>query len=151
MDETIAGRPMDLKESLKLERYKLVTDRQRYFTELARDAFASYVKFLTALTVGALTLVSTQNRLDLRIDIVIYVVRGILYLITFLGVVASSQIVFCLARWYGFRRAESKINPDTPRPDRWWWIFESLYIVAICFSIGVAWRFEAGLSARLLN
>jgi hypothetical protein len=119
---------MDLRDSLKLERYKLVTDRQRYFTELARDAFASYVKFLTGLTAGAIALVSTRNRLELRIDIVLYLINGILY---------------------GFRTAESKINPDSPKPDWWWWIFETLYIVAILFSVGLAWYYAAGLAGRL--
>ena len=116
---------MDLKESLTLERYKLVTDRQRYFTELARDAFASYVRFLTGLSAGAITIVSTRNRLDLRVDVVLYLVNGILYLVTFLALVASGQIAFCLVRWRGFRGAESKINPESPEPDWWWWIFEA--------------------------
>jgi hypothetical protein len=140
---------MDLQDSLKLERYKLVTDRQKYFTELARDAFASYIKFLTGLSAGAIAIVSTRNRLELRIDIILYLVNGILYLVTFLGIVASGQIVFCLARWYGFRTAESKINPDSPEPDRWWWIFETLYIVAIWFSVSVAWYYAAGLPGKL--
>jgi hypothetical protein len=140
---------MDLQDSLKLERYKLVTDRQRYFTELARDAFASYVKFLTGLSAGAIALVSTRNRFDLRMDVVLYLIKGILYLVTFLGIVASGQIMFCLARWYGFRTAESKINPDSPEPDWWWWIFETLYIVAILFSVAVAWYYAAGLPDRL--
>ena len=124
-------RVMDLPESLKLERYKFVTDRQRYFTDLARDAFASYAKFFTALVGAVFVLVSSREPLGLRMETMLYLVRSVLYLAGFLAVVASIQIAFCLWRWHGYRRAERKINPDSPPIDRWWWLFETLYIAAI--------------------
>ena len=31
-------------EELKLERYKVITERQKYFTELAKDTFNIYLK-----------------------------------------------------------------------------------------------------------
>ena len=55
---------MTLDEELKLERYKLVTDRQKYFTNLARDAFTSYVKIFTTLAIGAITLLSAKSKLN---------------------------------------------------------------------------------------
>lgn len=136
---------MDLQESLKLERYKLVTDRQKYFTELARQTFASYITFLTALSAGTIALVSTRNRLELRPPVVLFLVTAVLTLLTFLAVVASVQIVFCLFRWHGFRKAESKINPDSPVPDFWWWVFETGYVVAIILSVLIAWQVSSQL------
>ena len=140
---------MVLNDSLKLERYKLVTERQKYFTELARDAFSSYVRFLTALTAGAITLVSTRNKLELRLPVVLFLVDGLLYLVWFLALVTSGQIVFCLVRWNGFRKAESKINPDSPSPDSWWWIFETLYVIVVVLSAIVAWRIATQLPSLL--
>jgi hypothetical protein len=122
---------MDLAESLKLERYKFVTDRQKYFTELARDAFASYARFFAALVAAGLALVSSRETLGIRTEILLYLVHSVLYLGGFLAIVASIQIVFCLWRWYGYRKAELKINPDSPSIDRVWWVFETLYILAI--------------------
>ena len=45
---------MTMEENLKLERYKMVTERQKYFTDLARDSFASYIKVFTYLCAGAI-------------------------------------------------------------------------------------------------
>jgi hypothetical protein len=128
-----------LEDSLKLERYKYVLDRQKYFTDLARDAFASYARFFTGLVAGGFVLVSTRNRLELRPDVLAYLVHGIVYVLAFLGFVASAQIAFCLARWRGFREAEMKINVSTPPLRWWWWVFETLYILAIWFTIVAAW------------
>lgn len=140
---------MDLKDSLRLERYKLVTERQRYFTELARDSFASYIRLLAGLTAGGITLVSTRSKLELMPQVVVQLVDAIVYLVTFLGCVAIVQILFCLARWRGFRRAESEINPDTPPPDWWWWLFETMYACAIAFSIYLAWCVKSGVPALI--
>ncbi len=140
---------IDLQDALKVERYKLVVDRQRYFTELARDSFASYIRFLAGLTAGAITLVSTRNKLELKPELVVQLVNAIVYLVTFLGAVACVQIVFCLKRWRGFRGAESKINPDTPSPDWWWWMFETAYVMAIVFSLYLAWYVKSALPALI--
>jgi hypothetical protein len=56
---------MELAEALELERYKFVVDRQRYLTELARDAFASYARFFSALAGGGIALVSARSKLEL--------------------------------------------------------------------------------------
>ena len=131
---------MELADSLKVERYKYIVDRQKYFTELARDAFASYARFFTALSTGGIVLVSSRTRLELRPEVVTYLIHGVAWLITFLGFVAIAQIAFCLARWYGFRRAERTVDPESPRI-RWWWrVFEALYIVAIVVTAIVAWH-----------
>jgi hypothetical protein len=128
-----------LADSLKIERYKFVTDRQKYFTELARDAFASYVRLFSGLGAGAVALVSTWNKLEIKPDFLIFLIQVILSLVTILGFVASAQIVFCLTRWRGYRQGERAVNPDSPTSGRSWWIFEALYIAAILAIIGGAW------------
>jgi hypothetical protein len=132
-------------DPLRIERYKFVTDRQKYFTDLARDAFGSYSKLLAGLTAGAMTLVSTRNRLELRPDVVLYLVHGIVYLVGFFGVVAAAQIIFCLARWFGYRRAQQALDPKAPAMGWWWWIFETLYVVAIVVSIWALWHIAGQL------
>jgi len=130
---------MELEDSLKLERYKFVIDRQKYFTELARDAFASYAKLYGAAIAGAVAVISARSRLSLRPDTVVYLVRVIAILVTVLGIVGSTQILFCLARWWGFRSAERKIYAQSPPVHWWWWAFETMYILAILAGIVGAW------------
>jgi hypothetical protein len=130
---------MDLTDSLKLERYRFVIDRQRYFTDLARDAFALYSKLFSAIVAAGVALVSSGNKLELRPEVLSYLVHALVYLAAFLAIVASAQIVFCLGRWRGFRRAERSINPESPRIGRWWWVFEGLYIVAIWAGVLGTW------------
>jgi hypothetical protein len=130
---------MDLKEALQLEHYKFVMDRQRYFTELARDAFASYSKLFSGLAAGAVALVSAKEKLQLHPEILRYLLVVILLLATFLGTVTSAQIAFCLTRWRHFRLQESKINPGSPPIHSSWWLFETLYIFAIIVAVGAAW------------
>jgi hypothetical protein len=130
---------MTLEENLKLERYKMVTDRQKYFTDLARDSFASYIKVFTYLFAGAITLVSTRSSLQIDAKLLIQLIKGITVLATFLGVVAAGQISFCLIRWYGFRKTEAEINTECPDAEWWAWLFEGLYIFFIAISILVAW------------
>lgn len=130
---------MTLEDKLKLERYKLVTDRQRYFTNLAKDSFGSYIKVFTYLCAGAITLVSARSSLQIDVKLMLQLIKAIVILITFLGIVSGGQIAFCLVRWYGFRRAETEINTKCPPAEWWAWIFEGLYILAIGISIAVAW------------
>lgn len=130
---------MALDEDLKLERYKLVTDRQKYFTELARDSFASYMKILTGLAVGSMALISSKSRLDLSVVLLSRVVYTVAGLVSFLGIIAILQICFCLARWKGYRQSERKINPESPPIKPWFWLFEGLYCVAIAISLIAVW------------
>ena len=130
---------MTLDENLKLERYKLVTDRQKYFTELARESFSFYMKMLTGLVAGSITLISLKSTLELRIPLLSKILCLVAALITFLGIVSIFQIIFCLARWKGYRQAEIQIYKESP-PIKWWyWVFETLYCVAIIISIASVW------------
>ena len=130
---------MSLDDSLKLERYKLVTDRQKYFTELARSSFAEYMKVFTGLAAGAIVLVSAKSKLDLKPEHARLLIIAIAGLVTLLGVLAIGQIVFCLVRWYGYRRAENEVNENAPLIKSWFWVFEVLYCVAIGLSILAGW------------
>lgn len=142
---------MNLVDGLTLERYKLVTDRQKYFTELARDSFSSYMKIFAGLVVGGITLISARAKLELEPNLLLPILDAIVYLVTFLGIVAIGQIIFCLARWLGYRQAEMQVNPASPRIGRWWWIFETLYCVAIVASIVAVWIVSAHLSAIIVE
>ena len=129
----------DLLSSLALERYKFVTDRQRYYTELARHACASYARFLAALTVGTVALIASTGLLHLPSPLVRRLVDLVGYLLTFLGCVAIVQMLVSLVRWRGYRHAETKISPDTPPAGRWWWLPETLYATAVAVSVLCIW------------
>jgi hypothetical protein len=118
---------MEIAEALKLERYKFVVDRQKYFTELAREAFGSYVKLFSALAGGGITLVSAGNKLELSAELLRHLITALVYLAAILAFVASAQIVFCLARWWGYRKAERRILPSSPEEKWWWWVYEALH------------------------
>ena len=144
---------MTLEDNLKLERYKLVTDRQKYFTDLAKDSFGSYIKVFTCLCAGAITLVSARTSLQIDAKLLIQLIKVIAILVTFLGVVSGGQIVFCLVRWYGLRRTETEINKECPKAEWWAWIFEGFYILFIAISIFAAWfgSSKLGLIIQSLN
>jgi len=140
---------MSLEDDFKLERYKLVTDRQKYFTELARDSFAYYIKIFTALAMAAITILSASSRLGLEYELLRHLIFGVAGLVTFLGIAAIGQIVFCLFRWRGYRHAERDVYPDSPPIKWWWWIFESLYCVCIAISVGVVWAVSKSILALI--
>ena len=130
---------MDLYQNLKLERYKMVCERQKYFTELAKESFNSYVKMFVSFTAAAVALIYFKKQLDVDPKIVISLLRAISVLLTLVALITISQIIFCLKRWYGLRKTEHEINPDCPPPEMWAWLFEGLYAFAIAGSIYVTW------------
>ncbi len=130
---------MSLEDDLKLERYKLVTDRQKYFTELARATFDTYTKIFVSLSAGGIALVSAKSSLGVDSELLPRLVKGIAALVTFMGLASTGQIVFCVVRWYGFRREEHDLYPRAGDPKGWAWVFEGLYMVVIVASIIVVW------------
>ncbi|MBN2590539.1 MAG: hypothetical protein JXA96_11815 [Sedimentisphaerales bacterium] len=133
---------MTIEDDLRLERYRLVTDRQKYFTELARSSFGSYVKVLTGLAMASVTLISTRHQLGIGIPVLTKLIYGVASLTTFWGVIAIIQIIFCLSRWKGYRRAEQSVYDQSPSVKAWWWIFEALYCVFIALSTIAIWFFS---------
>lgn len=142
---------MTFEESLKLERYKFVTGRLGYFTDLAKETFTSFARTFVAFVAGAVTLISLRKQLGLDPMVVIALLDTIAVLLTFIAVISIGQIGFCLKRWYGFRAAECAINPEVPRAERWAWLFEGMYCLAMVAAIVVVWwginHFEAVLLA----
>ncbi|MCW5596607.1 MAG: hypothetical protein KIT42_12110 [Rhodocyclaceae bacterium] len=141
---------MSLEDDLKVERYKLVTERQKYFTDLAKDTFTSYSKMFAAFSAGAVALVSLKKQLGIEPSVVNALLQAIAVLLTLAAVLSIGQILFCLRRWYGFRHAECEINSDAPRPENWAWLFEGMYCVGMGVSVIFAWwgvhHFEAILA-----
>lgn len=130
---------MTFEESLTLERYKLVTERQKYFTDLAKDTFNSYTTIFAAFAGGAVALVSSKKQLGIEPAVVAALLQMIAVLLTLTAVFTVIQIVFCLKRWYGFRKAECMINPKVPKPENWAWLFEGMYCFGIVLSSAFAW------------
>ena len=130
---------MTFEESLILERYKLVTERQKYFTDFARDTFNSYTTIFAAFAAGAVTLVSLKKQLEIDAPVVTALLQTIAVLLTLAAALSIAQIEFCLKRWYGFRNAECEINPQVPKPETWAGVFEGMYGLGIAASVGVAW------------
>lgn len=136
---------MSLEDDMKIERYRTVIVRQTYFTELARSSFSSYMKIITGLTVAGISLVSAKAKIDLEPPLLILLLKFGISLVTFFGIAAVGQILFCLIRWLGYRQAEGDINPDVPEIKGWWWIFEGLYCAAIAVSIVLIWMIASSL------
>jgi hypothetical protein len=130
---------MNLEDQIKIERYKLVTNRQKYFTNLAKGSFGYYIKVFIYLCAGVITLVSAKASLQIDAKLLLQLIKSIAILVTFLGIFSILQIIFCLVRWYGFRTAEAEINKECPKAEWWACIFELLYISTIAISIVVAW------------
>jgi len=130
---------MTFKESLKLERYKLVTERQKYFTDLARDSFKSYTRTFAGFAAGALMLVSLKKQLSLDAADVTALLQAIAVVLTLAAIISIAQTIFCLVRWYGFRKAECDINPECPKPEWWACLFEVMYCLGILVSVCIAW------------
>jgi len=130
---------MTLKQDIALERYKLVTSRQAYFTDLAKETFSYYVKIFVSLSSGAIALVSLKEKIAVNVSLLPKLLCAIGALLSIVGTISICQILFCLLRWYGFRNAECRINPDCPKAEWWAWLFEGMYVVAIISSVMVLW------------
>jgi hypothetical protein len=136
---TSGGPNMTLEESLKLERYKLVTERQKYFTDLAKGTFNYYARTFASFAVGAIALVSLKRKLSIEAEVIAGIIQMIAILLTLIAIGSIVQVAFCLKRWYGFRDAECEINPLCPRPESWAILFEGMYGLGIGASIIVIW------------
>ncbi len=130
---------LELKNSLKIERYKIVTELQKYFTELAKDSINSYVKIFVSFAAAAVGLIYFKQQLEFEPMIDISLLKAIYVLLTLVAVMSIIQIIFCLVRWYGLRNSEHDINSECSPLECWAWEFEGLYALAIIGSIYVVW------------
>lgn len=131
---------MEFRDSLILERYRLAIDRQRYFTGVARDAFATYAKFAAGLGVVAVTLVSARESLGLDKDVIPDAIAVLACVLVFLAVVAIIQIVVAMVRWRRFRQAQAEIDSDAPAIHPLWWFAEAAYLLVVAASLALGWR-----------
>jgi hypothetical protein len=130
---------MAIREDLKVERYKLATSRQEYFTDLAKETFSYYVKIFISLSSGAIALVSLNKPLVIGVDLLSKLLFAIGALLSIVGLISICQIIFCLIRWYIFHDEECQIDPDCRKAEWWACLFEGMYVVAIASSIMVLW------------
>src|SRR5215212_3689711 len=114
---------MNYDEELKLERYKVVTERQKYFTELAKDTFNLYLKIFVYIVTGAVALISLKEKFNIPLDILLRLLTILILLIWLLGASAIFQIGFCLFRWYSLS-AEEKTITSINRSVRWAFVYE---------------------------
>lgn len=131
---------MDLRDNLILERYKIAIDRQRYFTGIARDAFATYAKFVAGIAAVALTLVSARESLGLDRAVMPDMLAVLACLLLFLGLVATIQIAVAVVWWRRFRQLEAAIDPEAQKRHPLWWFAEATYLLVIAASLVFGWR-----------
>lgn len=122
------------------EEIKLLVDRQKYMTDLAKDIFNYFTKMFVSLSAGAFAAISLQEKLHISKDILDKVFTGIAILVTIVGIVAIMQLVILLIRWYQYRHLEVKLTGiEELKPEWWAAIFELLFGLAILASIVVIW------------
>jgi uncharacterized membrane protein YidH (DUF202 family) len=131
---------MELRDGLILERYRLAIDRQRYFTGVARDAFATYAKFAAGLGAVAVTLVSARESLGLDKAVIPDAIAVLACVLVFLAVAAIIQIVVAMVRWRRFRQHQAEIDSDAPPVHSLWWFAEAAYLLVITASLALGWR-----------
>jgi hypothetical protein len=125
---------MDYQEELKIERFKVITDRQKYFTDLAKDTFNIYMRIFVYIITGIVALVTFMSKFTIPETVMIKLVSVLISLLMLIAVSSCVQILFCLIRWYFLKREEEKLN--TAAKGEWWaCIFEGMYILVIIVSI----------------
>jgi hypothetical protein len=140
---------VELQDSLTLERYKLAIDRQRYYTGMARDAFATYAKFVAGIAAVVVTLLSARESLGLDQALIPALVVLLAYLLAFLGIVAAIQIAIAGVRWRRFHQLAAGIDPETSKLPPAWWLFDVGYLLAIAASVALGWRLLERLASAL--
>lgn len=138
---------MTLEDSLKLERYKLVTSRQAWVMDVARGVYVGYATTIAAFVGGALTLVLTSKQTSaLDSEFVGQVLFMIAVFITCVALVSTFQIGFCTWRSYEYRVAECKLFPDAPQPVSWAKYFELAFVALMAASVALVWVGYSALS-----
>ena len=131
---------LTLEESLKVERFKVVTSRQAWVVDVARGVFTGYVTIFAAFIAGAVSLATATNAVArLGPDLVARVLLLVAAFITCVAIASTIQISFCLWRWYEYRQAECKIYSEVPKPEAWAIAFELGFIAMMGASVGLVW------------
>ena len=131
---------MEIKTDNHIEIVKLLVDRQKYMTDLAKDIFNYFTKMFVTLSAGAFAAISLQKKLTISKEVLEKVFTGIAVLVTVVGIVAIMQIVILLIRWYQYRRLEVKLSGlEDLKPEWWASIFELMFGLSILASIIIIW------------
>jgi uncharacterized membrane protein YidH (DUF202 family) len=125
---------MDYQEELNIERYKVITDRQKYFTDLTKDTFNIYMRTFVYIITGIVALVSFMDKFSIPENVMTQLIKVLISLLTIIAVSSCVQILFCLIRWYSLKNQEKQIN--TAAKVEWWaWIYEGMYMAVIVVSV----------------
>lgn len=131
---------LTFEETLKIERYKLVTSRQAWVVDVARSVFTGYVTIFAGFIAGAVSLATATNAVArLGPELVSKALLLVAVFITCVAIASTIQISFCLWRWYEFRDAECKIYEAAPKPESWAFAFELGFIAMMGASIALVW------------
>jgi hypothetical protein len=127
---------MTYSDELKIERYKIIKDRQKYFTELAKNAYDLYLKTFIYIVTGAMALLSFKEKINVQGKVLEKVMKILILLIYVVGFAAIFQILFCLVRWYALK-SEEKEFVHTFKKEWWAFIYEGIYVTIILTSMAI--------------
>jgi hypothetical protein len=124
---------MNFDEELKLVNFKLITERQKYFTELAKDAFNIYLKAFVYIVTGAVALISLKEKIKIEPSVFGHLINILIFLTFVIGFACVGQISFCLYRWYRLKERECLITNDKANYF-WAFLYEGFFIFIIVAS-----------------
>ena len=140
---------MELQDGFVLERYRLLVERERYCAVMARDAFATYGKFVVVVALGAVAMVSARESLGLDKALMPQLLQLLGALIAFLAFIAVVQIVIAMVRQYTLHEAQRGLDPDATRMRRTWWLADAIYLAIIVVSLLYAWHAAGTLAVQV--
>jgi hypothetical protein len=140
---------VELHDGFVLERYKLLVERERYCTVMARDAFATYGKFVVVVALGAVAMVSARESLGLDKTLMPQLLKFLGALVAFLAFIAVAQIVIAMVRQYTLHEAQRGIDADVRRMRRTWWVVDAVYLAIIVASLLYAWHAAGALAIQV--
>ncbi|HEY3935630.1 MAG TPA: hypothetical protein VGL65_13545 [Gemmatimonadales bacterium] len=140
---------MELHDGFVLERYKVLVERERACAAMARDAFATYGKFVVVVALGAVAMVSARESLGLDKEMMPQLLQLLGGLVGFLALVAVAQIITAMVRRHMLHQARRGIDPDTERMRPIWWVADAIFLLIIVVSLLYAWRAAAQLADQV--
>ncbi|QQO20104.1 hypothetical protein JJB98_09355 [Bradyrhizobium diazoefficiens] len=116
-----------------LEHYKRVCSMLDAFMKRMEDTFRFFVQVSTAVIGGFIWLKMQPDSAK-----VAYLLEIARYIIPALGVATIAEMVNCLFRWYGYRKAEHRLNPRAPAPSIWMMGHVELIRILVTATVAVA-------------
>lgn len=125
--------------NLTVEHLQFARHRQEYHAERARGVFELFIKIFVTLAGGCLVLISAKGTSNYDPTHLHGIFKAAAVLLTFLGTISIIQISLNLKSWHGARCKECEISSSVPEILCYWWLYESLYCIAIAIAIGASW------------